>query len=151
MTSLLLALILTGALHNAPPQMPGSTGICHAGEATRIQREAMPSPDLILRLQESAARERSRAERAMMAMPEQQPAPQLSGRELEFHPLTPNAPSVASPLAPVSETRSGLTAKERWDLHLALERFFRENSGKMIDARTGQELQPIVSETVAGQ
>jgi hypothetical protein len=130
MTSLLLALILTGALHNTPPQMPGSTGICHAEEATSVQGKALPSPDLILRLQESAARERSRAERAMMTMPEQQPAAQQPSRKPQFHPLT---------------------TKERQDLHLALERLFRENPGKIIDARTGQEQQPIVLDAAAGR
>jgi len=130
MTSLLLVLVLTGALHNDPPQMPGSTGICHAKEAAGVSRTALPSPDLILRLQESAARERSRAERAMAMMPERQSAALQSSHEPQFHPLT---------------------AKERRDLHVAMERFFRENAGKIIDARTGNELQPIVSETPAGQ
>jgi len=157
MTSLLLVLILTGAPHNAPPQVPGSPGICRleettrGGEPTGVQGRALPSPDLILRLQESAARERSRAERAMMMLPEQQPAAQQLGPEPQFHLLTPNARSVPSPLAPVSGPRSGLTPKERRDLRVAMERFFRENAGKIIDARTGEELQPIVSETPAGQ
>jgi hypothetical protein len=128
MTSLLLALILTGTLRNAPPQMPGSTGICHAEGASRVRGTTLPSPDLILRLRESAARERSRAERAMIAMPEQ-PAAQPS-REPQFHPLS---------------------AKERQDLHLAMERFYQDHAGTIIDARTGQELQSIVSDTAAGQ
>ena len=151
MTSLLFVLIFTGTLGNAPPQLPGSTGICHAQETTGLQDRALPSSDLILRWQESAARERSRAERAMMMLPEQQPAAQQLGPEPQFHLLTPNARSVPSPLAPVSGPRSGLTPKERRDLRVAMERFFRENAGKIIDARTGEELQPIVSETPAGQ
>jgi hypothetical protein len=130
MTSLLLALILTGALHNAPPQMPGSTGICHAEEVTGVAGAPLPSPDLILRLQESAARERGRAERAIMTMPEQQTVAQQPSSEAQFHPLT---------------------AKEQQDLHLAMERFFQENRGKIIDARMGQELQPIVLDAAAGR
>jgi hypothetical protein len=133
MTSLLLVLILTGALHNTPPQMPGSTGICHAEEVTGVAGAPLPSPDLILRLQESAARERGRAEGAIIAimtMPEQQTVAQQPSSEAQFHPLT---------------------AKEQQDLHLAMERFFQENRGKIIDARMGQELQPIVLDAAAGR
>jgi hypothetical protein len=136
MTSLLFALILTGAIDNAPPQMPGSTGICHAQEAVRagalagVRVTPLPSPDLILRLQEIAARDRGRAERAIMMMTEQQPDAHNLSPEPQFHPLGAN---------------------ERRDLRVALQRFFRENAGKIIDARTGKELQRSVSDAPAGQ
>jgi hypothetical protein len=90
-TPIVLVLILTGAFGNGP----------------------LPSPHLILQLQESATRETYRAERGYNAQPPQ-PNP-----EPQFH---------------------SLTDAERRDLHEALERFFRENPGGIIDARTGKAL-----------
>jgi HrpA-like RNA helicase len=76
--------------------------------AAQAESFSLPSPDQILRVQEREARERAMAERV---------APQPR-------------PSVEAP-------RQLLSAAERLELRIALDRFLRQNPGVVIDARTG--------------
>jgi hypothetical protein len=86
--------------------------------AGQVQRPSLPSPDQILRVQESQARERSIGYRELILAERQQPA----------------APAV------VPATPRTLPESERREIHEALDRFFRENPGVVIDARTGRAI-----------
>jgi hypothetical protein len=79
----------------------------------------LPSPNQILMVQEREAGERYYANRATMAALAQKPAP---------------APADPTPARTLSE-------QERRELHEALDRFFREHPGVIIDARTGKPLE----------
>jgi hypothetical protein len=86
--------------------------------AGQVQRPPIPSPDQIIRVQESQARERSIGYRELILAERQQAA----------------APAV------VPATPRTLPEIERRQIHEALDQFFRENPGIVIDARTGRTI-----------